>query len=160
MSFDKKCWTRAEATIMAKLCKLTGSTLATNTKPGNAFIGFLPALPNSWAFDANGLASQAATQFVDAPPTTVSMAVEIEGYFTERVAGQEFLMSLISEGELRNTDASGNEIVDMGNVVLFRVREGGEFACRLEKVTYLKTEIEVDVWTVKAGCEIVFTTGA
>lgn len=141
MNFLDNPWGQAEDAVFKRLCEATG------TEPKkNAFIGFLPPLPNVWALKIGGGGDVRNTW--TAPITELRMDADIEALALERVVAQKFALKLLAALPISRIE----------NVQCFRLRAGGQADIKYREITLANEQTERYVWTVTIGCEIVFNT--
>lgn len=136
-------WTTAETTIYNRLLTATGSV-----DKVNAFRGYLPATNyNLWMFKTGGPGSASNTH--NAPITSMVMAAQVYGLFSEQATAQEFAMKIVQIMPIKDT----------GNIQMFRISSGGVPTVDLKPVSLSNNQNELALlWEVRIDFDLVFAT--
>jgi len=133
-------WKTAEDEVFRVLCAATGSTAKQN-----AFQGYLPPKPNTWALKVGGGGDVRNTWSENI--TELRMNAEIEGVFLEREDAQKFALKILKALPIKR----------VANVQVFRLREGGMPDIPFDEVIMANQQARM-VWLPVLKCDIVFNT--
>jgi hypothetical protein len=138
-------WSEAEAAIYRRLLTILGGT-----DKVTAFLGYLPPVPNAWAFNTGEGPGVEELWSID--PDAIHMDAEVVGRFAKRADAQALFTKLITAQVLT---FSGDDA--LANVTLFRIREGGAPVIELDQVP-IGNDGNTKAWlyTIAIGCELTY----
>ena len=145
MTMKAECWTLAERTCFEFLLSKCGGT-----EGRNAFLGYLPPVPNAWAMNTGG--GPGGDELETTNPDGLHLDVEIVARFTKRATAQEFYVKAITAQILEGTETGS------ANVRLFRIRDGAAPALEMVAIQLANQEHKTWVYQITFGMELHFDT--
>jgi hypothetical protein len=128
--------------MFARLCTATG-----HIKERNAFLGFLPPIPNAWALNTG--AGPGGECLTTTEPDNIHFDAEIVARFVKRADAQAFFLKLVTAQVFEAAS-------DTQNVRLFRIRDAGLPEIVMEPIRLANQESKQWLYQLVVGMELVF----